>query len=203
MKFRHTAILLTAFAALLVYFLLVERQEEPDPSQRNEMMPRPVPLFDHLPDEVVEFVCTDGQKRTVLRRIGESSNWEVVEPGPPGPAQDDRVNFAVKWFSSLKAERVITDTEVLNNLADYGLQPPYAAGIMKLKDGRSFTLYVGDQTPDLTNRYTQLKGQEDQVLLVGILLPHYVIHFLEEPPFLPTPTPEPEPTPTAGDISAS
>lgn len=192
MRFRNTAILITVFAALLGYFLLVETQRDFDPTDRNEVMPRPVPLFDHLPDEVVEFECADGQKRTVIRRIDESSAWEVIEPGPPGPAQDDRVNFAVKWFSSLKAERVITDTEVLNNLADYGLQPPHAAGTMKLKDGRSFTLYVGDQTPDLTNRYTQLKGQEDRVLLVGILLPHYIIHFLENPPFLPTPTPETE-----------
>jgi len=193
MKFRNTAILVALFALLLAYFLLIENRKEYDPSEHNEMMPRPVPLLDVAADEVVEFECTDTQKRTVIRRADEKSPWQVVEPGPPGPAQDDRVSFAVKWFASLKAERVITDTEVLNNLAAYGLQPPYAAGTMKLKDGRSFTLYIGDQTPDLTNRYTQLKGEEDKVLLVGILLPHYVIHFLNEPPFLPTPTPETQP----------
>ena len=195
MKFRNTAILIVIFGALLAYFLLVEVRKNIDPSEGNEMMPKPVVLFDHSEADVVELECSDGQARTVIRRVDVNSPWEVIEPGQ-GEAQGDRVSFAVKWFASLKAERIITDTEVLNNLADYGLQPPHAEGTMKLKDGRSFTLYVGDETPDLTNRYVQLKDKKDKVLLVGILLPNYVIDFIKKPPFVPTPTPASEPTST-------
>lgn len=193
MKLRNTVILIAVFGALLAYFLLVEAPKELDPSTRNPLMPKPVALFDHSEDDVLELDCSDGGSRTVIRRVDANSPWEVIKPRQ-GEAQDDRVSFAVKWFASLKAERTITDTEVLDNLADYGLQPPHAEGTMRLTDGRSFTLYIGDRTPDLTNRYVQLKGEEDKVLLVGILLPNYVIDFAEKPPFAPTPTPVSEPT---------
>jgi hypothetical protein len=187
-RFRHTAVLMAVFAALLAYFLLVDGRKDADPNGGDQQMRKAVALFDYSGADVTEVEWSDGPRRTVIRRADGNSPWELAEPSR-GKAQDDRVNFAVKTFASLKAERVITDTEVLNHLADYGLQPPHATAVMKLRDGRSFTLYVGDETPDLTNRYVQLKGEEDKVYLVGILLPNYVLDFVAKPPFLPAPTP--------------
>jgi hypothetical protein len=185
-KFRNTLLLILVFGLLSGYFFLVENDNGSDPSKNNKMMSQTFTLFDYPETDVIELDLSDGEKRTIIRRIDEYSPWELVEP-VHGEAEEDRVSFFVQRFVSLKADRVITETEVVENLAAYGLETPRAEGTMKLKNGRELTIYVGDKTPELTNRYVQVQGEENTVYLVGILLPNYIVDFVDKPPRKPTP----------------
>ena len=196
MKFRNTLLLIVAFGLLAGYFFLVEKKKDADPSKSNKMMPQTFTIFDYPETDVIELELSDSEKRTIIRRIDENSPWELVEPGQ-GEVEEDRVSFFVQRFASLKSDRVITETEVIENLAAYGLETPKAKGTMKLKDGREFTIYVGDKTPELTNRYVQVEGDENTVYLVGILLPNYIVDFVNKPPLKRTPTPSFTPTLTS------
>lgn len=188
MKFRNTLILIVAFAVLAGYFFLVERVNDSNPLKRDGSLPQTLTIFDYPDSEVLELVLSGAEKRTVLRRVDENSPWELIGPGE-GDVEEDRVNFFVQRFVSLKAERIITGTEVTENLSHYGLETPVARGTMKLKDGREDTIYVGDKTPELTNRYVRVKGDQNSVYLVGVLLPNLIVDFIDRPPRKRTPTP--------------
>ena len=188
MRFKHTAILLVLFALLLGYFLLVERARVIDPIDPRVRAIEPVPLFDHSEADVVELDLTDGISRTVIRRADESAPWQLVEP-VQGDVQTDRVDFFVRELASLKANRVMTDTTVVEDLAEYGLASPEVTGTIRLSDGQSFTLFVGDKTPGLTDRFVRIEDNPDAVFLVGILVPNYIVDFVKKPPVSPTPTP--------------
>ena len=187
MRFRNTIVLLVIFGLLLGYFLLVEQHRVIDPVDPRVRMMEPVPLFNYSAADIVELNLTDGLTHTIMRRSDETTPWKLVEP-VQDDVQTDRVEFFVQQLASLKANRVLSETGVVDNLAEYGLRSPEVTGTIRLRDGQLFTIFVGDKTPELTDRYIQLGDDRAAVYLVGILVPNYIVDFVQKPPVAPTPT---------------
>lgn len=194
-KFRTTVILIAVFAVLLGYFFLVENKRAPSSTIDESLIPRTTPVFEYQADDVVEITFSRGEQRTVARRNDAEAPWMLFEP-----VQDEGdaslLDAAARRFATLQAHRVITDTEITGDLAEFGLDSPAITGTMKLKDGQEITVYFGDRTPDNTNIYMRKQGEEGTIYVVNTILSTSFENMLATPPIKPTPTPTWTPTST-------
>jgi hypothetical protein len=189
-KFRNTIILLVVFGALLAYFLLLEKDGNPSGSTGT---PTPIPtnLFTFASNDVVELDLSDGMtKTTVLKRDNDAVPWKIVAPITDS-GDSVTINGVVQPMSSLSASRSFTDSESTGDLAAFGLAKPRLTITAKLKDGKEYSLRIGDKTPDSTNAYVQ-KPDDKTIYLVNATLVDGASGMLDKPPVAP-----PTPTPTA------
>ncbi len=95
--------------------------------------------------------------------------------------------------------------------ANYGLTKPSVVVDVTLEDKddqtdklvhNTFTLFIGDQTPDGQNNYVQMKDYP-QIFLVDGSWGSVFARLVTEPPYIPPPTPTFAPTPTFSPKPAS
>lgn len=187
MKFRNTVILLVVFVALLAYFLLLEKDQNPA-STTGTPAPTSTNVFTFASNDVVELNLTDGAKTTTLQRDNDAAPWKIVAPSP-NPGDSVKINGVVQQLSSLTASRVFTDSASTGDLAAFGLDKPKLNATVKLKDGKQYVLRLGDKTPDSSNVYVQ-KADDKSIYLVSGTLADDSTGMVNTPPVaLPTPTP--------------
>jgi hypothetical protein len=189
-KFRNTIILLVVFGALLAYFLLLEKDRNPSESTGTPT-PTPTNLFTFASSDVVELDLTDGTtKTTVLKRDNDAAPWKIVAPIADN-GDSVTINGVVQPMSSLSASRSFTDSASTGDLATFGLAQPKLTITAKLKDGKNYSLRIGDKTPDSSNAYVQ-KPDDKTIYLINATLVDGASGMLDKPPVAP-----PTPTPTA------
>ncbi len=194
MKFRNTVILLVIFAALLAYFLFLEKDQ--NSATTSAPTPTSTNVYTFASNDVVELNLTDGTRTTTLQRNNDAAPWEIVAPSP-NPGDSVKINAVVQQLSSLTASRVFTDSASTSDLSAFGLDKPKLDATVKLKDGTQYLLHLGDKTPDNTNVYVQ-KPDDKSIYLVSATLADDSTGMLDKPPVaLPTPTPTATATLTA------
>lgn len=160
MNSRHTAMLVILVALAAAGFWLVEsRPWEPPPTPLMRF--DPLRMFTVLLPEVQEIAIENhstGERAKLTR--GEGQSWWLIEPEHKQLDVDKMVSMGMT-LTSLSAERVLTDTAVLDS---FGLGRPT---LTLSFSGRSEnqTLAVGASTP-IGGSYYALRRETGQVFLV-------------------------------------
>jgi hypothetical protein len=120
-------------------------------SNKNEEEKAKKPPEDKTPKilalKEADIVGVEIKKRsgadTVLSK-NDSSVWSIAAP-KPFAADQSAVGSIVTSTGNLLADRVIDDN--VTDLASYGLAPAALEVILKMKDGKTKTLLIGDSNP--------------------------------------------------------
>jgi len=91
---------------------------------------------------------------TVVQK-NEAGKWEIIAPQALRIDQD-AISSMTSTLSSLNADRLIE--EKAQDLSVYGLQAPALELIVRQKDGKTYRLLVGDETPTGGGYYARLEG---------------------------------------------
>jgi hypothetical protein len=125
--------------------------------------------------------------------------WTIAESGSPQELATDQTR-AVGTMSNL-ASLAATDSFTTHNLADFGLDQPRYVMTLTAKDGTTYSIKVGNQSP--TNpRYYALKDADTTTVYI---VPKEIVDLLAativNPPYVATPTPSPTLTATPNPVS--
>jgi Domain of unknown function (DUF4340) len=93
-------------------------------------------------------------ERTVLKK-DSAGKWQITAPQPLG-ADASAVSSITSLASALTSERMVDANAT--NLASYGLDPATVTLKLTMKDGKTHTLLVGDDTPTGVSSYVMLAG---------------------------------------------
>ncbi|MEP7198806.1 MAG: DUF4340 domain-containing protein [Chloroflexota bacterium] len=184
MKPRNTFIILVVLAALIAYLVYDQQQPAATPT------PTPIPsvqLLNLNDADVTGFVVTSGVSRTVAHK--DANGWQLDEP-IKDEGDSGRLNSLVSSLVKLSASRALTETP--SNLAPFGLITGTYTLELKLKDGRSETVRLGDATLGGGNYYAQHVG-DPKVYLIAPSIYGDLRRLIEQPPQKPTPEPTPLP----------
>jgi hypothetical protein len=152
-----TWIMLAALVAIAAYFFLVdEKGRETRERQRRSSRK----LFSYTRAEVERFVLINSKgERIEVARSG--SDWKVVSPVDAPGDQPEIASF----LDQVVPGRRGVELTGARNLADYGLEKPFATLILyRTGAAAPETLLVGDKTPTSSNSYVRL-GSAGSILI--------------------------------------
>jgi hypothetical protein len=145
---------------------------------------------------VASLSVTDHETGQTLSAEAEDDVWKITD-APEGTdlsleVDQIRLQSAGMSLTSLASQREIGELE---SLEPFGLDSARYTIRFTLSDGKTFTLHVGDMSPDQTQYYVQRSDQE-VVHLVSSFGLDSVLMLVGDPPLL-------EPTPEAGEVTPS
>jgi len=144
MKSSRLLILAAVVLALGAWIYFVERKM-PTTEEAQQQAEKVLPKLDRNQITAVEITNGHGQFR--LEKKGDS--WQLVKP-IQGPADDGVIGSLLSQLVNLKAERTFGKGEVDPKL--YGLDKPPMKIVLTAKDGKTFSLEVGEKTALGSNR---------------------------------------------------
>ena len=158
MSFKATTwILIAALAAIAGYFFLVDEKNRVQSVAEHKLSTK---LFRYRPEDVERFILINPKgERIEVARSG--SGWKIVSPVEAPGAGPEISSF----LDQIVPGRKRSELENVLNLADYGLEKPFATLIIHRSGGAAAdTLFVGDKTPTGSNCYVRL-GSSRNVLI--------------------------------------
>jgi hypothetical protein len=176
MRSRATGILLAVLVAVAAYFFLVEEKNH---KIRQRIEQEQKHLFPFEPKDVERFVLINPKgERIEIERSG--ARWTIVSPVTSvgdGPAIDSFIGQAVP---GRRGEEIGGAA----NLADFGLEKPYATLILYLRGAEApDTLFIGDKTPTSSSSYVRI-GASRTVLIATTITHSFVnksvLHFRDK-----------------------
>jgi len=102
----------------------------------------------------VEFVRPAGETTTVLEK-DSSGTWKISAPAAY-PVDRDAVTALLAALSSVASDKVVD--EKASDLGQYGLAPPALAVTVRLKDGKSKKVLLGEVTAIGSGFYAAVEG---------------------------------------------
>ncbi|HEY5132098.1 MAG TPA: DUF4340 domain-containing protein [Candidatus Krumholzibacteriaceae bacterium] len=168
MRIRATTwILLAALAAIVAYFFLVDqRAQQAKEREHRESMK----LFPYARADVARFVLINPLGERVEVEHADSG-WKVVSPVE---APGDRPAIE-SFLDQVVPGRTVIELPDVRNLADYGLDKPFATLIMFHKGAAApDTLFVGDKTPTSSNTYVRVGSSKN--VIISSMLTHNVMN---------------------------
>lgn len=200
MNRNTTLILLGVFALLLIYVLLTQNATPGSATATPTPAPTSAvsgPLWsDVTGDQVlsVRVINHVAGRNVAFGRPSAEASWSVTEPEAQ-PADQLAAANNVATLVNLQFRNLITST---SDLSAFGVLSPTYTLEIRLVDGRTLKLVVGDKTVTGTDYYVQKEG-ETSVLIVNSFSLDAVLGWVDNPPYLlPTSTPEPVDTPVPG-----
>lgn len=183
--------LVIVFVALLLYVLLVQR-----PTQEAQANATPTPstsaatagvLWEGVTADQILSVSVTGPDGTMtFGRASASEAWAITAPEAQVADQLQAAQNAAT-VANLRYSNIIT---TVTDLAPFGVLSPMYQIEVKLADGTSKTLRVGDKTP-LNTGYYAVRGMDTNALVVDTGSVEMIAGWVQNPPvFVPTPTPD-------------
>ena len=161
-----------------------QAQTHPTPSAT------PNDLFTFTGDDVVEVEVQTAAQPLILRRESPQADWQVVQPAPQGneiPDQE-RISTAIFNLTTLSAHGQVPSGTDLTTL---GLLSPAYVVTVRLKDGKTWKVEIGNETPIGSGYYARFNGR---LLIVDKYAVDSLLGLLSKPPLI-TPMPTSTPTP--------
>ena len=159
MKSRHVLILLVILAAAVGAFLFVEDQTEQQARQELAQS-RLIDLRDPVGVQEVEVSGKDLSGPISIKRHGDQHRWDILQP-VKAKADYLSVERLINTLVEAKSEKRLSGKQ---DLASYGLDPAQFTITLKTKDGKVYTVLVGEDSP--TGQYLYLApGDKSQVWL--------------------------------------
>ncbi len=148
-KFIPTVLAIAVFVALFVWVKVSGMDGEVD---EEEETPEEEAVWkvDAQDIEAIRVEREDG----MLVFNKEKGGWQATEP-QPFPVDGASLDAVASSMASLTGKRIEQSDQAL---ADFGLEDPSTAVTLRLSDGQTYTLSLGDETPVDNMRYVQVEG---------------------------------------------
>ncbi len=147
------AVLLAGLGAALYFSNKSEAAKEKAPAAKDKDAPPKILSLVEPDIRGIEIKKRDGTD-TVLKK-DDSGKWSITAPSPL-PADQASVGTVTSAVTNLASERMVD--EHASDLASDGLQPALDEVTFTMKDGKTQTLLIGDDTPTGSNAYAMLGG---------------------------------------------
>jgi hypothetical protein len=205
---RGTIVLLVASLVVIIIVLVINSQQATAPDVTPTAASAAAAAGPLFPDialtdnqgNINRFEVVDNVTSTrIVMTKDDGGVWTIAESGNPQQLATDQTK-AVGLMSNL-ASLAATDSFTTDNLADFGLDAPRYVMTLTAKDGTTYSITIGNQSP--TNpRYYALKGDDKTtVYIVPKETVDLVASTVMNPPYVPTPTPSPTFTATPNPVS--
>jgi hypothetical protein len=163
MNIKRLAIWFLLFSGLLIYVMLFERTDTPQPVavMPAETYERVFPLET---SDIIGVLVNDGEKTVRLTRDDEKMN--VVEPAG-AHASTDLIN---SLLNAIAGAVMIDELEPGKDETLYGLDPPtFTLKVYTNENAEPQTLLLGANAPSMVNLYASLP-QQNRIVLLGTYL---------------------------------
>lgn len=193
MSFRTTWIMLAVLVVLGAGVYFFEIRPRPEASSLDPKLQ----IWKVDKDAVDRVVARVGSDEQIMEKRADGL-WYLM----PQDVRADywRISGTLIRLSNMRGSRRVTENP--RDLATYGLDQPKDALTLGLPDGTSYTLLIGDKTPNDGGYYAK-EPNSDTIWLVGTFNIEDIERFVKEPAFEPTPAPSPQPSVTAGTAASS
>lgn len=152
-----TLIALIAVAAVLcgaVFFLLRDDGEEKSDDR--------IKIIDVNADDISKIELTNSNGELKFNRCDVGGKSVLRLDGYEDiPALTQSYDSLAGNASKLIADRVYKENEQSDKLSDYGFEKPFVKFTLTLKGGQSYTVLIGDQTPDKAGYYAMCEGKNN------------------------------------------
>jgi hypothetical protein len=166
MKLQRTTLILLLLALGMggfVYFY--EIQGTP---QRQEAREKQQQIFTFEEDQIQSLnVKTRNQTLQFERAKDSKTGWQMQVPDR-APASEGAIAYLLDLLVSSKSDRVLTVPAA--QLSDYGLQQPQATVEVKLQDGKTHRLVLGQPDFNRSFLYAQADPPTPQPAQISVLL---------------------------------
>lgn len=160
------------FCGLLVYVLLFERTEQPQP---EAVLPAETyeRVFQIESADITGLLASDGEK--TVRLALDGNDLRVVEPAGARVAPD----IIASLLSAIVGTVIIDEIEPGQDQAEYGLSPPaFTLQVQARAGAEPLTLLLGTSAPSTINMYASLP-QQNRTILLGTYLRFSLRTFLD------------------------
>jgi hypothetical protein len=157
MRIKSTLILAALLVVIAAYYFLIEERKQESAERETKLSGR---IFPYDKGKIDRFVLINPQGERI--EIEKSvDGWKIVSPVFTDASSSMVDAILVQLLPGRKLDSF---TEVVN-LADYGLDPPFATIVFFGTDGmQPDTIFVGDKTPTSPSCYVRI-GSSDTVLV--------------------------------------
>lgn len=144
-------LILVLIIVIGLYLILLKRNELTEEKDTTE--DTSVVLADYEIEDVTEFSVK--QNGTTLHLL-EKDGAFLLSGEEAFPMDETQAELMIGAVAQLTAERIVDETP--EDVEQYGLIEPEIIANLQLKDGTSFTLYLGDELLAGNSRYAKLEG---------------------------------------------
>jgi hypothetical protein len=161
MKFQKTTIILVFLALGLgafVYFSERKTNQERENIESTDQINKK-PIFNWLEKDIQNLTIeTQGKTLKFERTDPKNQPWEMTEPEKITASEP-----AISFLVNLLIESKINQSFVISKdrLADYGLEPPLARILIKLKNQQEHQVILGKSNFDNTLIYAQVDPENE------------------------------------------
>jgi len=146
------AVLLAGLSAAVYFSNKSEAAKAKEPPKNANEAPKILSLNEGDIRQI-EIAKTGGD--TTILKKDDGGKWSITAPKPLA-ADQASVGTVTSAVTNLLSERMVDDHAT--DLASYGLQPPQEKVTFTTKDGKTYALLIGDDTPTGSNVYVMLAG---------------------------------------------
>ena len=132
---------------------------------RLALEPPYLQLF-QLEDNFLGLIEVSDSGKTITYGKKNDQLWYVLEP-EERPVAPDKWSDTADFLSGPRVNQIVE--EDIDNLEDYGLDPPQTRVRLGLVQGADVEFYLGNLTPDGNHRYTYLEGNTTLFAMPNIL----------------------------------
>ncbi|MSQ27191.1 MAG: DUF4340 domain-containing protein [Dehalococcoidia bacterium] len=175
MSFKTTGLLVTVLVVLAVFGCNTVFNKPPPAAPTRPF------VYTFAMENIVDIDVR--RPNAALRVVWDEANsvWNFADAAL-GEVDGGRMNGIRLLLSGPGANRVLFRSAPSEaQLADYGFNRPIADIRIKLKDGSSHRVLLGDQTPDGRNYYTK-SDDSATIYLVDFTWGNEIVRFVTEPP---------------------
>lgn len=172
MNLKRLAFWFLIFCALLVYVLLFERTDAPQPAAvlPAETYERVFPMESA---DITGVIASDGKK--TVRLVRQGREIRVVEPAGEQVSAD----LIDSLLDAIVGAVMIDELEPGEDQTIYGLDPPaFSLQVYTRADAEPRTILLGTNAPSMINMYASLP-QQNRIVLLGTYLRFTLKTFLE------------------------
>lgn len=183
---KNTLILVGVFAVLVTAMVLIQRNQEQNPTLPESdapTVPPPTYLFDFASESVVGVLVEDADGQIVEMQKNADGTWLLIQPATL-PEGTDQTSIT-STISQLGTLRVLNELANPPGLDVIGLDKPTTNVTLTLDSGQTTQIQIGGSSPSGNGYYVRLDGASPK--LVDKFLLDRLVGFLTTPPILPTP----------------
>jgi hypothetical protein len=119
-----------------------------------------------IPEDQFQQIQIKKLTGEVIQLEKQDGKWKLIQPQQL-PADQDAVSSIVSNLASLNADSVVEENAV--DLKPYGLHDPTLDVQIKLKNGKTNEILIGDDTPTESGAYAKLPGSAKVVTIASFV----------------------------------
>ncbi|MCI0418913.1 MAG: DUF4340 domain-containing protein [Acidobacteria bacterium] len=161
MKWKNLAIVAALFAALFAWVYFYEIKGE---KTREEAVEKEKKIFQFEEKDIAQITLKSAEGEFVLQK--DKDNWKLVQP-LAAKADKSTVDSLTSDIAQAKSERALDDPNP--NFRNFGLEPAGVKVTVKLNDGKTHELELGDKDFSSSSVFARVPGQNKVLLLSSSL----------------------------------